>query len=191
MLLLKKKYYLFIENTRDFNLDLIKNKNKFCLIYRNQFTNDKVDELLKFRRACKKNRVEFYVANNTVLLTKLNADGLYISAYNKNLLLNVFRKNRFKVIGSAHNQKEIDIKIKQGCETIIFSRLFKTLYPEKKGHLGIHKFNILSLRSRIKLVPLGGINEKNLNKLNMVKSNSFACLSMIKKKPAKIVNRLF
>ena len=38
---------------------------------------------------------------------------------------------------------------------------------------------------------LGGINEKNLCKLNAVKSESFACLSAIKKKPAKIINRLF
>ena len=41
------------------------------------------------------------------------------------------------------------------------------------------------------LVPLGGIKLSNLNKLNLVKSNSFALLSEIKKKPANIINRLF
>ena len=125
------------------------------------------------------------------MLTKLKADGLYISAYNKDLLLNIYSKKGFKIIGSAHNQREIDIKIKQGCDVIIFSRLFQTKYPNKKGFLGIQKFNIISLRSKKELVPLGGINEKNLSKLNSVKSKSFACLSAIKKKPSNIINRLF
>ena len=35
------------------------------------------------------------------------------------------------------------------------------------------------------------INEKNLCKLNSVRSESFACLTAVKKKPAKIINRLF
>ena len=63
----------------------------------------------------------------------------------------------------AHNQKEINTKIKQGCKEIIFSRLFHTNYKNKKGHLGILKFNIVSLRSKLEIIPLGGINEKNLN----------------------------
>ena len=36
-----------------------------------------------------------------------------------------------------------DIKIKQGCNIIIFSRLFRTSDPNKKGYLGIQKFNII------------------------------------------------
>ena len=124
-------------------------------------------------------------------MTKLKADGLYISAYNKDLSLNGYFKKGFKLIGSAHNQKEINIKTKQNCKTIIYSRLFKTNYSYKKGHLGILKFNIVSLNSPLELIPLGGINHRNLNKMNFVKSNAFACLSAIKKKPAKFINRLF
>ena len=74
---------------------------------------------------------------------------------------------------------------------LLFSRLFRTNYPYKSGHLGIQKFNIISLRSKAELVPLGGINVENLSKLNSVISQSFACLSAIKKKPAKLINRLF
>ena len=187
----KKKYYLFIENTRDFNLNLIKIRNKINIIYRNKNTSDKIQDLLNFRNNCKKRGVNFFVANDKKLLSKLNADGLYISAHNVNLLLNIFSKSKYKIIGSAHNQKEVDIKIKQGCKTIIYSRLFKTEYDYKKGYLGVIKFNIISHRLKLNLVPLGGINEKNLCKLKSVVSNSFACLSVIKKKPAKIINRLF
>ena len=90
----------------------------------------------------------------------------------------VFTKG-FEIIGSAHNQK-IELKVKQGCKTIIYSRLFHTNY-HYKGHLGVQRFNIVSLRSKLDLVPLGGINETNLNKLNNVISKSFACLSALKK----------
>jgi len=40
------------------------------------------------------------------------------------------------------------------------------------------------------LVPLGGIRYKNLNLLRLIKANSFAILSEVKKKPA-IIRRLF
>jgi len=191
MLILKKKYYLFIENTREFNLNLIRIKNKFNIIYRNQTTKEKIQDIRIYRNNCKKNGINFFVANNIKLLSKINADGLYVSAHNKSLNTNTYCKKGFKIIGSAHNQRELDLKIKQGCEAIIFSRLFKTNSPNKKGYLGVQKFNILPLRSKTELVPLGGINEKSLSKLNSVLSQSFACLSAIKKKPAKFINRLF
>ena len=191
MLVLKKNYYLFVENTREFNLNLIKIRKKFNIIYRNQGTTENIDNIKNFRNNCRKSSVNFYIANNIKLLSKIKADGLYISANNKDLLLNGYSRKGYKIIGAAHNQKEIDLKLKQGCEEIIFSRLFETQYPFKKGHIGIQRFNIISLRTKAELVPLGGINERNLNKMNTVISPSFACLSAIKKKPAKIINRLF
>ena len=191
MLMFKKKYYLFVENTRDFNLNLIKIRDKFNIIYRNLIYKEKIEILKTYRNKCKRNGINFYIANDTNLLSKVKADGLYISANNKNLLLNGYTKKGFKVIGAAHNQREIDIKIKQGCKIIIYSRLFETINPNKKGHLGVQKFNIISLRSRTKLVPLGGINIKNLSKLRSVVSESFACLSAIKKKPTNLISRLF
>ncbi len=191
MFIYKKKYYLFVENTRRFNFNLIKKRKKFHIIYRNNNTKEKLLDLIEFRNNCRKKGIHFYVSNNTVLLSRLRADGLYISAYNNNLLLNIFSRIGYKLIGSAHNLKEIDIKVKQGCREIIYSRLFKTNYSYKKGHLGVNKFNIVSIRSKVELVPLGGINKDNLSKVKSVRCNSFACLSAIKKKPAKIINRLF
>ena len=49
MVLLKKKYYLFIENTRDFDLNLIKKRNKFNIIYRNQKIKEKETDIKYFR----------------------------------------------------------------------------------------------------------------------------------------------
>ena len=124
-------------------------------------------------------------------MNTLKADGLYISAHNKELNLIKLKRNNYNLIGSAHNNKEINLKVMQGCSHIIFSRLFKTFYKNKKGSLGIIKFNLLKLCRKENLVPLGGIRLSNLNKLNIVKCNSFALLSEIKKKPAKLFSRLF
>jgi len=112
------------------------------------------------------------------------ADGLYLSSYNKKNYYNI------EVIGAAHNYKEINQKIRQGCKTIILSRLFNTAYKYKRGFYGIVKFNLLIKNFLVDFVPLGGINGLNLLKLNLVNTKSFALFSELKKKPA-IANRLF
>ena len=93
------------------------------------------------------------------LLSKIKADGLYISAHNKNLLLNIFSKKGFIIIGSAHNQKEIDLKLSRVVKKLFFQDFLNTNIKIKKGHLGIQKFNIISLRKK-RISSLGGINEK-------------------------------
>jgi thiamine-phosphate pyrophosphorylase len=190
MFTFKKNYYLFIENTRDIDLSNIKFSTKFIIIYRNKNKIENFDKLLKFRRNCKSKRIDFFIANNIKLLIDLRADGLYISAHNKDLNLTRFRKTNFKIIGSAHNAREINIKNLQGCSNIIFSRLFETSYAFKRGFMGIVRFNLLTNARNENLLPLGGIKLSNLNKLKIINCRSFALLSEIKKKPA-IVSRLF
>ena len=130
------------------------------------------------------------MANNLNLAIRLNSDGVYLSSYNKTFkALNLKRLN-FKIIGSAHSNKEIYFKIMQGCKIIIFSKLFLVDYDKKSKFLGIVKFNQL-LKNNKNLVPLGGINQRNLVSLQTVNSQGFALMSEIKKKPANIVNRLF
>ena len=184
-MLQKKQYYLYIENSNEIDLTKIKKRNKFVIIYRNNYKKNKFNELFYFRRDCKRKSIKFFVANNLKLASKLNADGIYISSFNKRRIYN----NRLAVIGSAHNYKEICEKKNQGCKAIIFSRLFKTDYNNKKGYLGVVKFNLT--KNFYNIVPLGGIRIGNLNKLKIVNCNSFAVLSELKKKPAKLFSRLF
>ena len=191
MFVCKKKYFLIIENIRDIDLSNIKLSNKFVIIYRNEKKTENINKLLKFRRYCKIKKIDFYISNNCNLMIALQADGLYISAYNKSLNLSKFRRSKYKIIGSAHNIKELNLKIIQGCSYFIFSRLFETNYKNKPGYLGIIKFNLFKLSIKKNLVPLGGINLLNLNKLNHVNCDAFTLFSEIKKKPAKIISRLF
>ena len=109
----------------------------------------------------------------------------------RNLFLKFLKyKNlNFKIIGSAHNYKEVALKIKQGCSFILLSKLFLVNYDKKAPFLGVIKFNNLKSISKF-LIPLGGINSQNLNELKNVYSEGFAILTELKKKPA-IIRRLF
>ena len=108
-----------------------------------------------------------------------------------NLMLKALKKqDKIKEL-KLYLDKELNQKNLQGCSHFIFSRLFKTSYKSKKGFMGVIKFNLFKLSRKENLIPLGGINLSNLNKMIMVNCNAFAVLSEIKKKPVKIFNRLF
>tara|TARA_B100000579_G_scaffold284163_1_gene235496 strand:+ start:2054 stop:2626 length:573 start_codon:yes stop_codon:yes gene_type:complete len=190
MFISKNNYYLYIENTKILNLSLIKKRNKFIIIYRNNNKQESINQLKRFKKECKKRSIKFYVANNLRTAIECKADGLYISSYNKKHYNVKYTKKSLEIIGSAHNLREICRKRNQGCKTIVLSRLFKTDYKNKSDYLGIIKFNLIKKIFKEKLVPLGGIRQKNLNSLRLVRSNSFAILSEVKKKPA-IIRRLF
>ena len=184
MFIIKKHCYLYIDSTKSINLKLIKKNLNITIIYRNNSIIESIDTIIKFRKKLKTRKINFYIANNLRLAKICKADGLYISAYNKKFYKYI------KVIGSAHNSREIYEKIKQGCKCIILSRLFKTNYVGKEDFYGPIKFNLITKKYNINLIPLGGIKNSNLLKLNLLKTKGFAILSSVKKKPA-ITNRLF
>ena len=113
---------------------------------------DQKQDLLKFRNECKEKQWDFYVANNLNLSTHLNSDGIYLSSYNKSFKALSLKKSNFRIIGSAHSQKEIYMKIKQGCEFIIFSKLFLVNYNLKAPFYGTTKFSNL-LNNNENLIP--------------------------------------
>tara|TARA_A100001011_G_scaffold154362_1_gene162843 strand:- start:63 stop:638 length:576 start_codon:yes stop_codon:yes gene_type:complete len=191
MFVLKNKYFFIIESIKDIDLKNIKKSKKFNIIYRSSKIAKKFEQLLRFRNVCRTKNIGFYVSNNIKLAIILKADGIYISAYNKDLTFTRFKHSKLQIIGSAHNIKELKLKKLQGCTNIVFSRLFLTSYKNKNGFLGVVKFNLLSLLIKENLIPLGGIRLSNLNKLNMVRCNSIALLSEIKKKPKILSKSLF
>ena len=179
-----------IDSAQKFDLDQIKVKNKFAIIM-TLLKDCKDDQIRHFRNQCKAKKIKFFIKNNLTSVVKHKADGLYISSHNKNLRLNQINSLNIDVIGSAHNLKELNIKMKQKCKRIIFSRLFETNYKDKKTFLGIVKFNLFSRFTNIELIPLGGIREDNLQLTRLTNSKGFCILSEVKKKPAKIISRLF
>ena len=191
MVILKNKYFLIIENIKDISLENIKKRFKFNIIYRNNKKLEDLHKLIIFRKECKSKDIKFFVANDYNLSSKLKADGIYLSAYNKDLKYLNYMKSNFIIIGAAHNIKEINLKIKQGCKYILLSRLFQVSYKPEMNYLGINKFNFYTSNIFKNTVALGGINTSNINKIKIVKCDSFALMTEIKKKPAKIFSRLF
>ena len=184
MFIIKKNYYFYIDKTETINLDLIILPEKVTFIYRSNYEKESLNKIINFAKICRSKKIKLFIANNYKLAMICKADGLYLSSYNKKIYKNIC------TIGSAHNHTQIYQKIKQRCEKIIFSRLFKTNYKNKNSFYGISKFNLINKHYKFDLIPLGGIRNSNLLKLNLIKSDGFAIYSEIKKKPA-ISNRLF
>ena len=120
MAFIKNYYYLMIDSAQNFDLDQIKVKNKFTIIM-TLLKDYKDDRIKHFRNQCKAKKIKFFIKNNITSVVKHKADGLYISSHNKNLRLNQINSLNIDVIGSAHNLKELNIKMKQKCKRIIFS----------------------------------------------------------------------
>ena len=167
-----KKYY-FINKFDANNID--KQDAQTILIYRNYSVKTLNQNLiLKIKGYCKKKSIKFYLSNNIKLAIKLDLDGAYIPAFNNSLKhLAYSYKKKFKIIGSAHNLKEIRIKENQGVEKIFISSLFK----KNRNFLGINRFKLLSKVTKKKIVMLGGISNKNIKKLSLLNQSSFAGIS--------------
>ena len=65
-------------------------------------------------------------------MAQLNADGLYISSNNRSLALSKYRKSNYKVIGSAHNLKELNLKFYKDVLLLFFQDYLKLLIKIKK-----------------------------------------------------------
>ena len=166
------KYYFISEfDTNNIN----KLDKQTAVIFRNYFQKKiNTSEIIKIKRICKKKRIKFYLSNNIKLAFQLNLDGAYIPSFNKSLShLSYSYKKKFKIIGSAHNLKEIRIKEKQKVEKIFLSSVFK----KNKNYLGINKIKLLSNLTFKKIVVLGGISQKNLKKLKILNNPEFAGIS--------------
>jgi len=53
---------------------------------------------------------------------------------------------------------------------------------KRKSFLNIHRFNFLANSNNAKFFALGGINENNIIKLNLLNVKGFAGISIFKKK---------
>ena len=99
------KYY-FINNFDTNYID--KQDQNTVIIFRNYNLRINLDTVLKFKKYCKKKGYKFFLSNNIKLAINLDLDGAYIPSFNNSLKhLAYSLKKNFKIIGSAHNLKEI------------------------------------------------------------------------------------
>ena len=152
------------------------------IIYRNYKAKNREKELVKIAKACKESRKQLFVSNDIKLAIKVKAEGIYIPSFNKTKRFANLEKRSLKIIGSAHNQNEIQKKFLQKCSIIFLSPIF---YVKKsKNFLGIHKFNYLSYKNNLNFFALGGISNSNIHKLKLLNIKGYGGIRMFKKKPA-------
>ena len=165
------KYY-FINNCDTNNLSKL-DKNT-AIIFRNYNSLNNLNTILDLKRFCKINGYKFFLSNNVKLALNLKLDGAYIPSFNRSTKhLSFSLTKKFLLIGSAHNNKELKLKEKQMVKVIFLSSIFK----KNKNYLGLNKFKLLSKLTNNKVVALGGIYNKNLKKLKLVKCFGFAGIS--------------
>ena len=121
------------------------------------------------------------MSNNIKLAIKYRLDGVYIPAFNKQInFIKYLLPMNFNIIGSAHNNIEILIKQKQGCNIVFVSPIFEV--KKNNYFLNVIKLNLLTLNKKIKFVALGGINSRNKKKLSLLDICGFAGISYFQKK---------
>ena len=172
--------YILIQNLNENNIKNIKKLTNVKIIYNNEEFNDiSLKECKKIKHFCNINKIQFYIINNYKIALRMKADGIFLSARNKRLNFNEFIYNKFKIIGSAHDQIEYYFKNKQKCHTIILSPIFFNPKYSKNKILGPTKFNLISLQWSTNLCAMGGITNKNVKLVNLTKANSIAFQRLI------------
>jgi thiamine-phosphate pyrophosphorylase len=171
---LPEQYY-FIDKFDKKNIDKLKQNTG--IIYRNYSKKINNKQILELKNFCNKKKLKFFISNNIRLAHQLKLDGAYIPSFNNNLRhLNYKLKNNFIIIGSAHNIKEIRIKELQKANLIFLSSIFK----KNKNYLGVNKFQNISKLTKLKIIALGGVSKKNINKLKILNCFGFAGISYFK-----------
>jgi len=177
------KIYLFVEDFNPKELDLL-NKN-ISIIYRNYKKKINESTIISLKKYCKLNKRDLYLAKDIKLAIKLKLSGVYIPSFINKLNFNSFlAPKNFLILGSAHNHTQIIIKQLQGCQLIFLAPTFKVF--KKNNYLGIIKFNLLTLGKQNKFIALGGINQNNFKKLNLLNCSGFAGISWVKKNGPKM-----
>mgnify|MGYP006087187301 CR=1 FL=1 len=170
--------YHFINKFKE--SDLANLNSKISLIYRNYKSKTDIVTINKIKKFCKKTKRKLYLANKVKLAYDLGLDGAYIPSFNKDIRHTFFSKRiGFKLIGSAHNFKEIILKERQQVRCIFISPVFKN--QKNKSFLGIYRLMLLQKLTHRKIIALGGINNINLKRLKLTNCFGIASISFINK----------
>ena len=144
---------------------------------------------IKIKKICKKYKVKLIINDDPNLAKKIGADGCHLGQ--NDMVIQVARKIlRKKIIGiTCHNSKKlIKHAIKDGANYIAIGAFFKS--KTKKVNF-IAKPSLISWVKRFTKIPvviIGGITNKNFTKLLLHKPDFLAISGGIwNKKPAKAI----
>jgi thiamine-phosphate pyrophosphorylase len=181
------KPYVFLDKINDIiKKNLLKFKDITIIVDIDK--KELLENELSIIKFAKINKIPFFFKNNYQKCIKYNASGIFIDSKTTSIIRPILFKKDFKVIGSAHNQREYFNKLKQKCKLVMLSPLFYNEKYSKNNILNIHRFNQITLNWKTDVCALGGINLASLKKIKLTKARSVAFKKLISdlkiKKPA-------
>ncbi len=188
---MKKKIYLISPNKiyknfyKDLNTILSSKKIKFFQLRLKKETNSNIIKIArKISIFTKKYRVKLIINDNPLLAKKANSDGCHIGQTDGSLK-SARRILKDKIIGvTCHGSKKLILKaIKEKPDYIALGSFFNSkLKPSaKKANLNLIKW--CKQKTRLPIVGIGGINNKNYKILIKYGVNYLALSSYIWNNP--------
>ena len=149
----------------------------------------------KVRFICKKYKTKLIINDNPFIAKKLNADGCHLGQ--KDMKFNKAKKIiKNKIIGvTCHNSRELIKKaVNLKPEYIAIGAFFKSSTKKVKYKADINLLKYVKRLTKIPIVTIGGINNKNYKKLLLNNANFLAISGYIwnnkKYKPREALKKL-
>ena len=167
--------YYFIDQINERTISTISKFKNISLIYLNQndsFLN--IQDLIDIKKFCNKNHIKFYITDNIRLAIKIGANGIYLTKNYNRILHNFNYKKEFMILGSVHNQLEYYKKRNQKCKKIFLSPIFYNKKYSINKTLGVIRFKLVSKDWKNDVIPLSGVNQRNIRKAALANKNFVA-----------------
>jgi len=186
----KNSFYSELEN-------LLKTKKIyfFQLRLKNYNENQIIEVGKKVRLICKKYKTKFIINDNPFIAKKLNADGCHLGQKDMKLhkTKNIPKNKIFGV--TCHNSRKLIKKaINLRPAYIAIGAFFKSRTKEVKYKANIDLLKYVKRLTKIPVVTIGGINDKNYKKLLLNNANFLAISGYIwnnkKYKPYEAIEKL-
>ncbi len=200
----KKKFiYLISPNkivNKNFYNDLIKVfKSKKVSFFQLRLKNAKMKNLVligkKVKKICKKFNVKFIINDNPFLAKKLNADGCHLGQ-NDSSIIEARKILKNKIIGiTCHNS----IKLAKNAlinnpDYLAFGAFYNSRTKKIRYNAKISILRSIKKITKVPIVAIGGISEKNYKKLLLNKANFLAISGYIwnnkKYKPVEAIGKI-
>ena len=187
---ISKNFYNTLEKVLSFG-----NVEFFQLRLKNSSLRKKINIGRKIKKICKKFKVKFLINDDPYLAKRLNADGCHLGQKDTDILSarQILGK---KIIGiTCHNSiKLAKTAIKYNPNYIAFGAFYPTKTKRVKYKANISILKKIKKYSKLPIVAIGGISDKNYKKLLLNKANFLAISGYIwsnkKLKPIDAIKKL-
>ncbi len=149
----------------------------------------------KIKKICKKYKVKLIINDNPVIAKNIDADGCHLGQKDTTIIKakKILKK---KIIGiTCHNSiKLVHYAIKNKASYIAIGAFFKSSTKKTNYKATIKHLKTVKKLTKIPIVAIGGINNKNYKKLLLNKANFLAISGYVwnnkKLKPSEAIKKL-